>query len=239
MKSKLIALITLTLLHFSTSYAGDFSIRDLEKDGPFCPWLDGTWCLSGVFTGEIQKGDTEKIELEITKRNLAFQDRAKKDKTTHTPKVRLGLIQISSNGGDVYESMKMGEWFRKNKVQVINPQDSPCYSACVFALAGGVVRIGSNIGLHAFYSNTSKNPNFDYDIENNKYQKVEKDIRDYLQRMRIPTALLDEALQTPSTSVHVLTEDEAKKFGLLVGFDPVFNQLLVAKGYLKPKSNPQ
>lgn len=238
MKNKILALIALTLLNFSSSYAGDFSVRKLEEDGPFCPWLDGTLCLSGVFTGEIQKGDTEKIDLEIAKRNLATQDRAKKEKTNRPQKVRLGLIQISSNGGDVYESMKMGEWFRKNKVQVINPQNSPCYSACVFALAGGVVRIGSNIGLHAFYSQASKNPNFDYDIENNKYQKVEKDIRDYLQKMRIPTALLDQALQTPSTSIHILTEDEAKKFGLFVGFDPVFNQLLVAKGYLKPSQNP-
>lgn len=237
MKRILALIVALNIIQFSTSYAGDFSIRDLENDGPFCPWLDGKWCLSGVFTGEIQRGDTEKIESEITKRNLILQDQAKREGSTYAPMVRLGLIQISSNGGDVYESMKMGEWFRENRVQVINPQDSPCYSACVFALAGGVVRIGSNIGLHAFYSKTSRNPNFDYDTEYNKYRKVEKDIRDYLQRMRIPTALLDEALRTPSTSVHILTEEESKKFGLLVGFDPVFNQLLVAKGYLKPNLN--
>jgi hypothetical protein len=111
--------------------------------------------------------------------------------------------------------------------------DSPCYSACVFVLAGGVMRIGSNIGLHAFYSGATKNPNFDYEVENIKYEKVEGDIRNYLQRMRIPASLLDEILQTPSASLKILTKEDAKRFGLMVGFDPLFHQLMVSKGYLK------
>lgn len=51
--------------------------------------------------------------------------------------------------------------------------------------------------------------------------------------MRIPTALLDEMLQIPSASLKVLTVREAPRFGLGEGFDPLFHQLLRAKGYLK------
>ncbi|WP_333660941.1 hypothetical protein [Acinetobacter sp.] len=228
-----IPLLFIALILAFNSYAGEFTIRDIEKDGPLCPWLDGMWCVSGVFKGEIKKGDTDKLEQTVRNLNSGWKSISQKTNTEYSPKVRLGVIQISSNGGDVYESIRMGEWFRKNKVQVINPQDSPCYSACVFAMAGGVFRIGFNFGLHAFYTNTSMNPNFDYDVENNKYQKVEKDIRDYLQRMRIPSALLDETLQTPSSSINTLTFEEAKRLGI-IGFDPIFHQLLVAKGYLNP-----
>ncbi len=214
-------------LFVTNAFAADFSIRDIENDGPSCPWLDGAMCLSGVLQGVIQRGDTERIEAQISGRNAALKEKGLPSR------VRLGLIQFSSVGGDVYEAMMLGEWFRRNKVQVIVPMDSPCYSACVFALAGAVMRIGSNIGLHSFYTSATRNPNFDYDVENTKYQKVEKDIRDYLQRMRMPSGILEQAIQTPSASLKVLNDDEARSLGLLVGYDPLFHQLLVSKGYLK------
>lgn len=231
------ALILAILLALApASYAGDFNINGIEENNSLCPWLDGGPCYSGVFEGVIQKGDTEKIALQLqTMLNIYNKNSGKL--IAHF-KPRIGRIYLSSTGGDVYESLKMGDWFRKNKVTVIVPEESPCYSACVFAFAGGAQRfhLGTNIGLHAFYSSETKNPNFDYDSENIKYQKVEEDIRDYLKRMRIPTALLDDILQTPSASLHILTPEEAKKYGLLVGFDPLFHQLLVAKGYLHPKN---
>lgn len=224
---------TAMLFLASASSAGEFSLTNLEKDGPFCPWLNGAWCFSGHFEGPIRKGDLDKITASVEQQNAAFKERAAKD-ARYIPKARLGLLTLSSQGGDLYEAMRIGQWLRENQVQVIVGEANPCYSACVFMLAGGVVRIGSNIGLHAFYSDSSQHSNFDYKVESSRYDVVEKDVRAYLTRMRVPTALLDYALQTPSTSLRILSAEEAEPLGLLVGFEPVFHQLLIAKGYLQP-----
>lgn len=150
--------LCVALLFCGSVVAGELTLRELEKDGASCPWLDGEVCVSGASQGRIDAGDAEKFISTVEKWKSTF-------KAAADTNIRLGFIQLSSPGGDIYEAMKIGEWLRKNKVQVVNPMDSPCYSACILMLAGGVMRIGSNVGLHAFYSSETKNPNFDYDVE--------------------------------------------------------------------------
>jgi hypothetical protein len=101
---------------------------DFQEDGPFCPLLGYKFCTMEVYTGDIVKGDADRLDGYIGKL-------AKLDNPT-----RIGMIQLSSNGGDVEEALRLGRILRKNKIQVIIPMDSHCYSSCVLLLAGGVAR---------------------------------------------------------------------------------------------------
>lgn len=75
---------------------------------------------------------------------------------------------------------------------------------------------------------------FDYEKKDAHYAAVADDVRKFLIRMRIPTEVLNEMIKTPPAMIRILKEDDPQRLGLF-GIDPLFHQLLVTKGILKPK----
>jgi hypothetical protein len=180
-----------------------------------------------VYTGDIVKGDADKLDGYIGKL-------AKLDSPT-----RIGMIQLSSNGGDVEEALRLGRILRKNKIQVIIPMDSHCYSSCVLLLAGGVARFPvGDVGIHSFYSISSQKPNADYEQEEKIYSTTEISIRNYLREMRVSGAVMDAMLKISSSDLEIIRFDKLKEYGLF-GFDPVFHQYLLSNHYLNKKDMHQ
>ncbi|HGF0951378.1 TPA: hypothetical protein ACF77N_005258 [Klebsiella pneumoniae] len=223
---KAIFMVLMTLSSFNT-YALEHINWNFQEDGPFCPLLGYTFCTMEVYTGDIVKGDADKLDGYIGKL-------AKLDSPT-----RIGMIQLSSNGGDVEEALRLGRILRKNKIQVIIPMDSHCYSSCVLLLAGGVARFPvGDVGIHSFYSISSQKPNADYEQEENIYSTTEISIRNYLREMRVSGALMDAMLKISSSDLEIIRFDKLKEYGLF-GFDPVFHQYLLSNHYLNKKDMHQ
>ncbi|HDL7986496.1 hypothetical protein [Yersinia kristensenii] len=217
---KNILFVILVILFSSSTYALEHINWDFKKDGSFCPLLGYKMCTMHVYTGDIVKGDANKLDGYISK--LAKLE----------PSTRIGIIQISSNGGDVEEALRIGRILRKNQIQVLIPMDSHCYSSCVLLLAGGVGRFPvGDVGIHSFYSMSSQKPNADYEQEEKIYTATEKSIRDYLNEMRVSGAVMDAMLRVPSSKLEILDIDKLKEYGLF-GIDPVFNQYLLSNNYI-------
>lgn len=98
--------------------------------------------------------------------------------------------------------------------------DSVCYSACVIAHLGGVVRIP--MGIHSFYSNEFVGAE-NFASSSKKYNDISELVTAYLREMRVPTALLDEMMKVSHKSLKILDFEEMKRFGV-IGQDPVYLQ---------------
>lgn len=205
------------------AFAATIDVADLPEDGPLCPRLNNAkLCFMLNMEGTLVAGDADELRRRIE--NVA--------KISGVPS-RIGLIYLDSTGGDMYEAMKIGELLRKHKIQAAIRLKEKCYSACVLVLAGGVARFPfGQVGVHSFYSKAMTKAGFDYEKEDAQYRAVAEDVNKYLVKMRVPTALLDEMIKTPPTTIKMLEPKDTQRLGL-VGVDPLFHQLLVTKGYLK------
>ena len=217
-------IISFILSIASSANAAQLIYRDIQEDDAFCPHIENELCYAVEMNGPIEKGDTTKIE------NLIGSMRKMNSGDLHT--FRLGSLTLNSEGGDVHEAMNIGRILRKYKVQISVTFDAKCYSACVLILAGGVARtpLGA-VGIHSFYSSSSKEKSYNYEQEDNDYKLVSQEIEAYLREMRVSVRLLDEMMNTPESTIRTLTPDELRDLSLL-GIDPIFRQYLTANGYL-------
>ena len=101
----------------------------------------------------------------------------------------------------------------------LDPLTAMCNSACVYALAGGVVRLippWVTLGIHDIGIDLAaakiRHPSTRA-IETAKAISRAR-LRNYIRRMGIDEGLLTEAFATPFTSIGQLTRDDAARFGL-------------------------
>jgi hypothetical protein len=147
-------------------------------------------------SGEITKGDLEKWIIPTFKNE--------KNKT----------IELNSTGGDVEEAMKIGRYFKQNEFKV--NVSKTCYSSCVFLLAGGVYRTvypGSNVGIHRAYFGSIDKALTSNQIRNLR-EKINSDLKKYLEEMDINPSLIDVMNSYPPESMKILSYDELNNFRL-------------------------
>jgi hypothetical protein len=132
-------------------------------------------------------------------------------------------VVISSLGGDVGQSLIMGEVIRaRGLVTAVGTVDGPgrirpgsCASACVFVFAGGKTRFGvegSRLGVHRFTSKTaSADPLADA-------QRVTGMILSYLTKMGISSSVFVEAMSRTG-DIRWLSSREAVTMNLVT--DPL------------------
>jgi len=123
--------------------------------------------------------------------------------------------------------MKLGRIIRKRGLETWTSfNDSYCYSACVLAFAGGVVRIATDdqIGVHSFYSPEFLGTEAYQEIEE-VYEIVSNDIREYLNEMRVSSVILDLMTATSYRSIRHLSMRTLIDIGF-IGFDPVYDQMM-------------
>lgn len=99
-------------------------------------------------SGPINSGDSERL-LEV----LGYDDGMSQF-----------YIHMDSNGGDLFEGIKLGRLINQNELETIVDANGSCFSACAIAFLGGVRRYttgtepgriivwGAHLGFHGFYS---------------------------------------------------------------------------------------
>jgi hypothetical protein len=193
-------------------YAGEISI-----------WSSNLESCAGYtidFSGEVKRGDFRKLENAI---NAAHRKYGKENCSDGWLPVR-----ISSEGGDVAESIAMGKLIRDNKLRTIVPQGASCNSACVFIFAGGVRRFPmGEIGIHRPYF-ANLDPSHNVNRVRVEREKINSMIREYLLYVDIPLSLLDAMLSTPPEKIKYLGDSELD-FYRLSGTDPSFEEYRVAQ----------
>ena len=154
------------------------------------------------FSGEIEIGDAATLKKYIR---------------------RGGTIRFDSGGGDIHEAMKLGRLLRENLMTTSVLHGVKCYSACILAFAGGVVRQPEGaLGIHSFYSeNFIGGGNFTDADEH--YNAVSSDIKTYLEEMRIDLDLLDHMKRVSHEDIKILNRHELREY-FLAGIDPVYRQ---------------
>jgi hypothetical protein len=152
-------------------------------------------------TGEIREGDVEKL----------------KDFLSQTEKRRNTAIYLASSGGNLYEGMNLGLFFKYRRIKTVVEGGQDCASACAIAFLGGTDNSGnpwrsssttSRLGFHAFNAPNSGPINPD------RVQQIVADMLDYGITVRAPIGLLIEGFRTPSHGMLWLSQKDICALGI-------------------------
>ncbi|MBI3041916.1 MAG: hypothetical protein HYY78_03720 [Betaproteobacteria bacterium] len=163
---------------------------------------------------------------------LAFREIAKKIASNQPSNPAL-IITLNSKGGDIKSAIEIGKIIRRlPKSAALVGRDDTCFSACVFVLAGAVLRsVSGKVGIHRPYTATNEQQNFQ--TRQQEFTVLSRTIRDFLESMNLPSSLYDEMMQIPPQATKVLSDAELGRFGLDRN-DPVYQDLIDsdnARGY--------
>lgn len=152
-------------------------------------------------TGEIESGDVKRLTRFLASTEIR--------KTT--------AIYLASSGGSLYEGMRLGMFFKNNRIKTVVEGGEICASACALAFLGGRDNEGrpwrssssnSYLGFHAFSSADSPYQN------ESETQMVVSHILDYGREVDAPLELLILNFATPSNSIYWLDDDEICSLGI-------------------------
>lgn len=120
------------------------------------------------------------------------------------------VVFINSLGGSVEGGIALGDWVRREKLGVSVAENDVCYSACVYVLAGGVMRWPTGeIGIHR--------PFFEKADANSiaaGLRSLEDMSEAYFRRVNIPEQLSQHMFSVLPENLHILTKDEKQKYRL-------------------------
>ena len=179
--------------------------------------------LSIFLNGEIQKGDAERFA------NLLAQQR-----------ILLRVI-LDSKGGDVLESMKIGQLVNGSHIDAQVANGGLCVSACFFIFLEGYHRIAGIakpdnrlpsqserdtymgiVGIHRPYLSSTNG-----DASSIQQQDfIIRKVRDYLASKYLAQRLIDEMMSRPSNDVYWLNENDLNNIG---EFNPGIEEALISK----------
>lgn len=147
------------------------------------------------------------------------------------------LVLLDSPGGDGLVALEAGRLLRAAKAQVF--VQHRCESACVFVLAGGVLRgapADAVIRIHqprltVFVKGIGM---VDLDPASNPkallaLETANRRTREYLHEMGMPDDLFGAMMAAPSREPRLLNASELAGFGL-AGFDPAYRETRAAEG---------
>ena len=152
-------------------------------------------------------------------------------------------VFIASNGGDVYEAMKIGSLIRDLNLSTIilkksnnsimgckdnNIEDKycTCQSACFFIYAGGISRDGDVIGVHRAFLKEKLQREIDAKKALTISKKINSLVSDYLKEMSVPRTIIDQVLYASSDEVKWLSKEDIKDY--LTGYIPELKDWFVA-----------
>ena len=166
-------------------------------------------------SGGIERGDSAKLSIFLKKSQTEYEEHGCPKRGIFAEPYLHASISLSSNGGDVNESMKIGYLIREREWQTFVFPNKICMSSCVFILAAGVYRSGSfgKVGIHRPYFQ---------DLKDNLSTSEIKKIRDesarswkkYFNDMDISEALVDAMLSIDPSKMKILNESELEFFRL-------------------------
>jgi hypothetical protein len=157
--------------------------------------------LAILATGEIQNGDVEKLAAFIATQ----------------PKKKHVAVYLGSGGGDLYEGMELGLYFKAAGIKTSLEGNMFCASACALSFLGGTDSNGNiwrssstnaRLGFHAFRSVNGAG------ISSDVVQSVVADILSYGKRVDAPVELLILNFMTPSNQITWIPNDVICQLGI-------------------------
>ncbi len=214
MKKTILSLFIITLISFFTAKASADVFVTEESDG----YHDGG-VRSKRLTSHTLSSSTTWITNEIVK-----QDYGKiKDISDAIPLEVTWDIRVNSVGGDIDTAIKVGRLLREREARVIVDKDTVCASACVFILAGAVVRginLQGRVGIHRPYYPNDRATSIK---RQKKQQKIlEQKIKVFLSGMNISELLYDAMLRVSPGEIEILSRKELEQYGLGIN-DPYWD----------------
>jgi hypothetical protein len=151
--------------------------------------------------GVIEPGDTERLDRFLSA----------------VPRKNNTAIYLASAGGNLYEGMKLGLYFRQNRIKTVVEGGHDCASACALAFLGGTDNKGmpwrssstnSRLGFHAFRAVTEMS------ISTDGVQKIVADILVYGKYVDAPIDLLIAGFSTPSQDIFWVSQEDICALGI-------------------------
>lgn len=125
------------------------------------------------------------------------------------------ILDIDSTGGQVEEAIRAGDAIAGTQWAIWVRDGSICHSACVLVLAAGDTRsIAGNgkVGIHRLMRDRSiATTRRELSAE---LADITTQVRDYLARNGVATALADQMMTIPNRDLRILTINELAQFGL-------------------------
>ena len=124
---------------------------------------------------------------------------------------------LASPGGNLYEGMKLGLFFRQHRIKTVVEGGSDCASACALAFLGGTDSEGrpwrssssnSRLGFHAFRGISERAINED------EVQRTAADRLRYGKAVNAPIDLLIAGFSTPSRDIFWVSQTDICALGI-------------------------
>jgi hypothetical protein len=195
----LVVIAAVTLLRVFNAQAMEFSVQYNGGNCEACGWV--------LAQGVIDQGTTEKLKAFVAKEKPPSN------------------IRFDSPGGNIVEALKLGQFLRESSwdtfvgeetvlipgshLTAYRTQPSSCYSACVYAFAGGVHRTAADksVGIHQFYRpNEAARPN--------DKTLTAIDMANMQRLAALPKLVTIASAITPWEPVHLLSSAELKSLNL-------------------------
>ena len=178
-----------------------------------CPWLDGKRFKPKQFKPFAEYPnpfDISSPKISLDGRTLNYSGPITANIATLFGKYDFDRLVIDSVGGVLGGAIAGGRWLREHGVNV-RVRDH-CASACVYLIAGGVVRQAdekAKVCVHQFSSSgASSDPEGDAQI-------VSAQIIHYLEAMDVKTDLYKSMSVVPKNDIKCIDHDRLKKWNLL------------------------
>jgi hypothetical protein len=145
---------------------------------------------------------------------------------------RTPIVMLNSPGGDVLTAIRMGEIARATAAQTYVMPGYDCASACVLVFASGVDRFlaeGGRLGLHRpAFTDFEGFALLEQENATQTYSNLLMVVENYLSTMRINPEFSRLLLETKSTDITYIGQEEALSFGIM-GVDPAFQEWDMAR----------
>ena len=136
-------------------------------------------------------------------------------------------VYLNSPGGNVGAAVQLGSMFRERGITAViagvtergRTTIGACYSACVYAFVGASRRVvpgRSQVGIHRMQAATE---DVSGTYERAEHRAAASTLAGYTYEMGVDPSLIASAERTPSTSIHVLTPRELRRWGVANGRD--------------------
>ncbi len=152
--------------------------------------------------GDIRSGDYEKFREFLSKN---FDDYVASART----------VYVSSNGGDIIESMRLAVLLKAMYASVYVHYQQQCLSSCFMLYIGGVQRSATlgKLGIHRAYFDPKYFTGLTPAQAEKEQARLTALVKRYLEDRFVPSSTIEKMIGTPSNEVHWMDSSEVVALG--------------------------